>query len=288
MPLDWIIGGPEYAGKGWMMLMGCLAAGRAISLPTSSTGGVKALTRFTGAYARVRSQFKTPIGKLEGVEEALGRIAANCYVMDATRVMTAGSVDLGEKPAVLSAIAKYHMTERARQSVNDAMPRPEQLGRPRLPDGADRHHRRGRQHPDAHPDHLRPGRDPLPSLRAARDARRQGDERRRGGARVRRRLHLAHRPRHRQRGAQLGSRHHQLAARADTTQRRARADALLPLQLAPGSRLRFPRRHVDAGHGRGAEAQGEDLRAPGRRAVDAVPHLLHPETCRWCAGRCAT
>jgi acyl-CoA dehydrogenase len=69
----------------------------------------------------VRSQFKTPIGKLEGVEEALGRIAANCYVMDATRVMTAGAVDLGEKPAVLSAIAKYHMTERARSSVNDAM-----------------------------------------------------------------------------------------------------------------------------------------------------------------------
>ncbi len=121
MPLDWIIGGPEYAGKGWMMLMGCLAAGRAISLPTSSVGGVKALARFTGAYARVRAQFKTPIGKLEGVEEALGRIAARCYMMDATRVMTAGAVDLGEKPAVLSAIAKYHMTEGARASVNDAM-----------------------------------------------------------------------------------------------------------------------------------------------------------------------
>jgi acyl-CoA dehydrogenase len=121
MPLDWIIGGKDYAGKGWMMLMGCLAAGRAISLPTSSVGGVKALTRFTGAYARVRSQFKTPIGKLEGVEEALGRIAAHCYMMDATRVMTAGAVDLGEKPAVLSAIAKYHMTERARTCVNDAM-----------------------------------------------------------------------------------------------------------------------------------------------------------------------
>jgi acyl-CoA dehydrogenase len=121
MPLDWIIGGPEYAGKGWMMLMGCLAAGRAISLPTSSVGGVKALTRYTGAYARVRTQFKTPIGKLEGVEEALGRIAAHCYMMDATRVMTAGAVDLGEKPAVLSAIAKYHMTERARSCVNDGM-----------------------------------------------------------------------------------------------------------------------------------------------------------------------
>ena len=121
VPLEWIIGGRDYAGKGWMMLMNCLAAGRAISLPTSSVGGAKALARVTGAYARVRSQFRTPIGKLEGVEEALGRIAANAYLMEATRVMTAGAVDLGEKPSVLSAIAKYHMTERARDCVNDAM-----------------------------------------------------------------------------------------------------------------------------------------------------------------------
>ena len=121
MPIDWIIGGKDYAGKGWMMLMGCLAAGRSISLPTSSVGGAKGLARVTGAYARVRSQFKTPIGKLEGVEEALGRIAANCYMMEAVRSMTAGAVDLGEKPAVISAIAKYHMTERARKIVDDAM-----------------------------------------------------------------------------------------------------------------------------------------------------------------------
>jgi len=121
MPIDWIIGGPEYAGKGWMMLMGCLAAGRSISLPSSSVGGSKALARYVGAYARVRSQFRTPIGKLEGVEEALGRIAANAYMMDAARVMTAGAVDAGEKPAVISAIVKYHLTERARQCVNDAM-----------------------------------------------------------------------------------------------------------------------------------------------------------------------
>ncbi len=121
MPIDWIIGGKDYAGKGWMMLMGCLAAGRSISLPSSSVGGAKALARITGAYARVRSQFRTPIGRLEGVEEALGRIAAHCYMMEATRVMTAGAVDLGEKPAVISAIAKYHMTERARRIVDDAM-----------------------------------------------------------------------------------------------------------------------------------------------------------------------
>ncbi len=121
MPIDWIIGGPEYAGKGWMMLMNCLAAGRSISLPASSVGGAQALARATGAYARVRQQFRTPIGKLEGVEEALGRIAANTYMMEATRVMTAGAVDAGEKPSVISAIAKYHMTERARQCVNDSM-----------------------------------------------------------------------------------------------------------------------------------------------------------------------
>ncbi|HJS37692.1 MAG TPA: acyl-CoA dehydrogenase [Burkholderiales bacterium] len=120
-PIDWIIGGREYAGKGWMMLMNCLAAGRSISLPASSAGGAKALARVTGAYARVRSQFRTPIGKLEGVEEALGRIAANAYMMEATRVMTAGAVDQGEKPSVISAIAKYHMTEGARACVNDAM-----------------------------------------------------------------------------------------------------------------------------------------------------------------------
>ncbi len=121
MPLEWIIGGQEYAGKGWMMLMNCLAAGRSISLPTSSVGGAKAMARFTGAYARVRSQFRTPIGKLEGVEEALGRIAANAYMMDAARTMTAGAVDAGEKPSVVSAIMKYHMTERIRKVVDDAM-----------------------------------------------------------------------------------------------------------------------------------------------------------------------
>ncbi len=121
MPIDWIIGGREYAGKGWMMLMGCLAAGRSISLPSLSAGGSKALARHTGSYARVRSQFHTPIGRLEGVEEALGRIAANAYLMEATRVMTAGAVDAGEKPAVISAIAKYHMTERARKVCDDSM-----------------------------------------------------------------------------------------------------------------------------------------------------------------------
>ena len=121
MPLDWIIGGPAMAGQGWRMLMECLAAGRSISLPSSNTGMSKLAVRATGAYARVRSQFKTAIGRFEGIEEPLARMGGNLYMMDAARAMTAGAIDLGEKPSVVSAIVKYHVTERTRQVVNDAM-----------------------------------------------------------------------------------------------------------------------------------------------------------------------
>jgi acyl-CoA dehydrogenase len=121
MPLDWIIGGRAMAGQGWRMLMESLAAGRSISLPSSNVGMSKLAVRGTGAYARVRSQFRTPIGKFEGIEEALTRMGGNLYMADAARVMTAGAVDLGERPSVISAIVKYHVTERNRQIVNDAM-----------------------------------------------------------------------------------------------------------------------------------------------------------------------
>jgi acyl-CoA dehydrogenase len=121
MPIDWIIGGPKMAGQGWRMLMECLAAGRSISLPSTSCGYAKLAVRATGAYARVRQQFKTSIGKFEGVEEALTRMGGNLYMMEATRILTASAVDMGEKPSVISAIAKYHLTERGRSVVNDAM-----------------------------------------------------------------------------------------------------------------------------------------------------------------------
>ncbi len=121
IPLDWVIGGRDGVGQGWRMLMECLAAGRSISLPSLSTGAGKLVSRATGGYARVRKQFKMPIGKFEGVEEPLARIAANTYLMEAARVLTAGAVDQGEKPAVVSAIAKYNLTERMRVVVNDGM-----------------------------------------------------------------------------------------------------------------------------------------------------------------------
>ncbi|TPW01225.1 MAG: hypothetical protein FD124_3761, partial [Alphaproteobacteria bacterium] len=121
VPMEFIIGGTSRIGQGWRMLMECLAAGRSISLPASSIGGMKLAARTSGAYSRVRKQFKTPIGKFEGVEEPLARIGAHTYMIDAARQFTALAVDLGEKPSVISAIVKYHATERGRIVINDAM-----------------------------------------------------------------------------------------------------------------------------------------------------------------------
>ncbi|MDO8412651.1 MAG: acyl-CoA dehydrogenase [Gallionellaceae bacterium] len=121
VPMEYIIGGPEYIGQGWRMLMECLAAGRSISLPASATGASKMAARTCGAYSRVRKQFRLPIGKFEGVEEALARIGGNVYMMDAARTLTTVALDMGEKPSVISAIVKYHCTDRARLIINDAM-----------------------------------------------------------------------------------------------------------------------------------------------------------------------
>jgi acyl-CoA dehydrogenase len=121
IPLEWIIGGPSMAGQGWRMLMECLSIGRSISLPALSASSGKLAYRVTGAYARIRKQFNLPIGYFEGVEELLSSIAGYTYLLEATRLMTAGAVDQKIKPAIASAIAKYHMTELSRQTINDAM-----------------------------------------------------------------------------------------------------------------------------------------------------------------------
>ncbi|MDX1728473.1 MAG: acyl-CoA dehydrogenase, partial [Pseudoalteromonas tetraodonis] len=121
VPLDFIIGGPEMAGQGWRMLVECLSVGRSITLPSNSAGGVKSIALATGAYSRIRRQFKLPVGKMEGVEEALARIGGNAYLMDAVTTLSTGAIDLGEKPSVISAISKYHLTEKMRACINDAM-----------------------------------------------------------------------------------------------------------------------------------------------------------------------
>ncbi len=121
VPLDYIIGGPKMAGKGWKMLVELLSVGRAITLPSSGAGGGQAATFATGAYARIRKQFHLPIGQFEGVGEAISRMAGNTYIMNAAVDVTAGAISQGEKPAVPSAVLKYHCTELARKVANDGM-----------------------------------------------------------------------------------------------------------------------------------------------------------------------
>jgi acyl-CoA dehydrogenase len=121
IPVDWIIGGVTQAGHGWHMLMECLAAGRAITLPATALGGAKVVCYTAGAYARIRRQFHLSIGQFEGIEVPLARIAAFTYLMDTARLLTVANIDAGAKPAVASAIIKYHTTEFARKVANDGM-----------------------------------------------------------------------------------------------------------------------------------------------------------------------
>ncbi|WP_296268774.1 acyl-CoA dehydrogenase [Pseudomonas sp. UBA6562] len=121
VPLDFLIGGQAMLGKGWMMLMNCLSVGRSISLPAVGTGAAKYTSLVTGQYANVREQFNVPLAAFEGIQESLARIGGNAWLMDSARLLTAQAVDLGEKPSVLSAILKYHLTERGRECIQHAM-----------------------------------------------------------------------------------------------------------------------------------------------------------------------
>ena len=286
IPMDWVIGGQQRIGQGWRMLMESLAAGRSISLPALSTGAGKLACRATGAYARIRKQFKLPIGRFEGVEEALARIAGFTYMMDAARTATAQAVDLGEKPSVASAIVKYHLTEHMRRVVNDAMdvqggagiclgPR-NFMGRAyqALPisitvEGANILTRALI---------IRPRRGALPSVCAEGDA---------GGGR--------HRSRARPEGFRPGDlrprRLHDLERRARAVARvdgrapRARAGqgpgaALLPEAHAHLRRLRLHLRSGDAIARRRAQAQGKDLGPLRRRAELHVPGLDRDQALR--------
>jgi acyl-CoA dehydrogenase len=121
VPLDAIIGGPKMAGQGWRMLVEQLSVGRCISLPSNAAGGAKAGVYASTAYARIRKQFSQAIGKFEGVEAALTRMAGATYIVDAARSVTTGAIDGGEKPSVPAAMLKYHCTELGRKVANDAM-----------------------------------------------------------------------------------------------------------------------------------------------------------------------
>ncbi|MCF6189660.1 MAG: acyl-CoA dehydrogenase [Cocleimonas sp.] len=121
IPMEWLIGGVDNVGKGWRMLVECLGEGRGISLPALSVGAAKVATRYTGAYARVRKQFGMPIGQFEGIEEPMAEILGNTYMMDGARKLTTTALDQGQRPAVVTALLKYTLTQKMRMITTHAM-----------------------------------------------------------------------------------------------------------------------------------------------------------------------
>lgn len=121
IPMDFIIGGQKNIGRGWQMLVACLGAGRGISLPAMGTASAHSALKSTAEYSFVREQFGVPIGRFEGIQEQLADIAGKTFVLEAMRVLTTEGLGLGLKPGVVTAMAKYHMTELGRDVVNSAM-----------------------------------------------------------------------------------------------------------------------------------------------------------------------
>lgn len=121
IPMKSIIGGQNRCGFGWNMLMDCLAEGRSVSLPASAVGAAKMSANAVGAYARIRKQFKVPIAEMGGVQEAVGRIASEAFILTSAQMLINSMLAKHEQPAVLSAVMKYQTTHRSRLVVNDAM-----------------------------------------------------------------------------------------------------------------------------------------------------------------------
>jgi acyl-CoA dehydrogenase len=121
VPADNIIGGAAGAGEGWRMLMEQLAGGRMVSLPAGAVGGAKAVAAVAGPYSMVRQQFGIAIGRMEGIEEKIGKIAALTYMMDGARIFGCSAVDGGIQPPVVSAIMKAYTTDLARELIADGM-----------------------------------------------------------------------------------------------------------------------------------------------------------------------
>ncbi|MEW6995884.1 acyl-CoA dehydrogenase [Colwelliaceae bacterium MEBiC 14330] len=121
IPMDFVIGGQKNIGRGWQMLVSCLGAGRGISLPALGVSTAQVAFKGASEYAAVREQFGLSIGQFEGIQEKLADIAGKTYLQEAMRVLTTEGLGMGLKPSVVTAIAKYHMTELGRDVLDSAM-----------------------------------------------------------------------------------------------------------------------------------------------------------------------
>ncbi len=113
IPMDWIIGGQPMIGKGWRMLMECLAAGRAhlAAVVEHAAGQARGARR---RRLRARAHAVQDADRQVRGRRGAARAHRRQPVHDGRDAHADGRArsTSGEKPAVLSAIAKYHITER--------------------------------------------------------------------------------------------------------------------------------------------------------------------------------
>ena len=121
IPLHSVIGGPDYVGKGWPMLMECLAVGRGVSLPATANASSKMVTTAMLSYIKHRHQFKIPLSKMEGVQEKFLNMFVQTWIIQSSVEYTNYILDTGATPSVLTAIMKQQTTERARHVLQDGM-----------------------------------------------------------------------------------------------------------------------------------------------------------------------
>ena len=116
-----VIGGAENIGKGWQMLMECLAVGRGVSLPAQANGSSKYITLAISKYIQIRKQFNIPIGNMEAIKEKFINMYLNTWIIHSSVLFMNHILDNGNTPSVLTAIMKQQTTERARLVLNEGM-----------------------------------------------------------------------------------------------------------------------------------------------------------------------
>ena len=121
LSLNQVIGGEDNIGNGWKMLMECLSAGRAISLPATANASAKTCTFGIFNYIKHRKQFNIPLIKMEGVTNKFCDMVYDTWLINTSIAMTNSILDMGNNPSVISAIMKEQTTERARNVINHAM-----------------------------------------------------------------------------------------------------------------------------------------------------------------------
>ena len=119
--LENIIGGEKNAGEGWKMLMECLAAGRAVSLPASALAACKVATYGIYVYSQHRKQFNLPLIKMEAVSNKIADMVFDTWLIECSTSLTNHLLDRGDRPAVISALMKQQTTDRARNVINHGM-----------------------------------------------------------------------------------------------------------------------------------------------------------------------